>query len=180
MTTNTRATILESAARIVAAAGAAHLTIDAVAAKAAMSKGGVLYHFPTKQALLEGMLERLLEQMAERAAANRAAHADEPNAALIARMIEEHDQRPAERAMTWAILAAAAEDPESLAPARLAAQQAFDEAAQGSNPPVMGWVLLLATEGLRVLEMLKLLPLSRNERAEVHAHLLRLAKEHAA
>lgn len=36
-------------------------TLDAVAARAGVSKGGLLYHFGSKDALTEGFIERLLE-----------------------------------------------------------------------------------------------------------------------
>ena len=173
---NKRALILEAADHIVATTGAAHLTIDAVAAAAGVSKGGVLYHFPTKQALLEGMLARLLEQVDERTTALREQQPAGTNAAVVARIIEQHDQQPAERAMSRAILAAAAEDPDLLGPARAAVRQAFDEAAGGSSPPELGWVLLLAVEGLRFFEMLDLLPMSEVERDRIHRLLLELAR----
>lgn len=176
---NKRSLILESAAHIVERSGAAHLTIDAVAAEAEISKGGVLYHFPSKQALLEGMLERLIEQTTARTTQQRELHADQPNASLMAWIIDQYDQQPAERAMSRAILAAAAENPELLAPARTVIREAFDDAAMGSVPGEMGWVLQLATEGLRFLEMLNLLPLSDAERQRVHNHLLELAKAHS-
>jgi AcrR family transcriptional regulator len=38
------------------------LTLDAVAAEAGLSKGGVLYNFPTKDELVGGMVERLIGQ----------------------------------------------------------------------------------------------------------------------
>ena len=63
---NKRAFILEAAAGIVEASGAAHLTIDAVAAAASVSKGGVLYHFPSKQALLEEFESIYLRKLVER------------------------------------------------------------------------------------------------------------------
>jgi AcrR family transcriptional regulator len=63
--------VLEAAVAIVAREGAAHLTIDAVAAQAGLSKGGVLYHFPSKRALLDGMLERLLDDSETRSAYHR-------------------------------------------------------------------------------------------------------------
>lgn len=173
-----RARILEAAARIVEVDGAAHLTIDAVAAAARVSKGGVLYHFPSKLALLEGMLGRLLEQVSERTDNWLTPHAGEPNAALLARILEEHDQSPAERAMSRAILAAAAENPDLLHGARAQVAHSFAQAAEGSDPAELGWVLLLAVEGLRFLDMLKLLPLSRPERERVHAYLLALARSH--
>ncbi|KMS79104.1 TetR/AcrR family transcriptional regulator [Prauserella rugosa] len=42
--------------------GLAAVTLDAVAARADVSKGGLLYHFRSKEALLDGLLERLLER----------------------------------------------------------------------------------------------------------------------
>jgi len=172
---NKRALILEAAAQIVATSGASHLTIDAVAAAACVSKGGVLYHFSTKQALLEGMLARLLEQIDGRTAALREDRAQGSGGTIVARIIEQHEQQPGERAMSRAILAAAAEDPALLDPARASVRKAFDDAAAGSSPPELGWVLLLAVEGLRFFEMLDLLPMSEAERDRIHQHLLDLA-----
>jgi AcrR family transcriptional regulator len=170
---NRRDAILEAAARVVEASGARHLTIDAVARAAGTSKGGVLYHFPSKRALLEGMLERLLEQIEARTAALRAGQAESKQPALRARILAELEQNPSERAMARSILAAAAEDPELLEPARRAVSKAFEEAGR-TSPSELGWVALLATEGLRFLDMLNLLPLTPQELARVHQQLLRL------
>ena len=41
-------------------AGERGATLDAVAARAGVSKGGLLYHFGSKDALTEGMIERLM------------------------------------------------------------------------------------------------------------------------
>ncbi len=40
-------------------------TLDAVAATAQVSKGGLLYHFPSKDALVDGLADRLREQVTE-------------------------------------------------------------------------------------------------------------------
>ncbi|MFA1531395.1 TetR/AcrR family transcriptional regulator [Corynebacterium belfantii] len=40
-------------------------TLDAVAQKAGVSKGGLLYHFPSKTALVTGLTDRLEERMNE-------------------------------------------------------------------------------------------------------------------
>jgi len=50
--------------------------------------------------------------------------------------------------MSRAILAAAAEDPALLDPARASVRKAFDDAAAGSSPPELGWD---AAEALRSL-----------------------------
>ncbi len=54
--------ILDAAERIVLRDGVAHLTLDAVAVETQMSKGGLLYHFPSKEDLIRGMIRRLHAQ----------------------------------------------------------------------------------------------------------------------
>ncbi|OHD82076.1 MAG: hypothetical protein A3J97_09830 [Spirochaetes bacterium RIFOXYC1_FULL_54_7] len=49
--------LLRAASLVVARSGPATLTLDAVAAEAGVSKGGVLYHFPTKEGLILAMIE---------------------------------------------------------------------------------------------------------------------------
>ena len=63
---NKRNKILEAAFTVVAEQGAIRLTIDAVAAESGFSKGGVLYHFRSKNALLTGMLAHLVDAILNR------------------------------------------------------------------------------------------------------------------
>lgn len=172
-----KARILEAAARIVGQAGAAHLTMDAVAAESGLSKGGVLYHFPSKRSLLEGMLQKVLEDIELRTGGYRDAFGSTPGAALRARIRADSEQSPAERGMALALLATAAEDPELLDPAREFIRGAFDEIRDVSGDADFALILLLATEGLRFLDMLDLLPLSAAERQRLHGRLLSLAGE---
>src|SRR5262245_62142591 len=58
----TRAKLIQAAITIVVEQGAAHLTLNAVAHTAQVSKGGLLHHFPTKEALLYG-IDDLATQM---------------------------------------------------------------------------------------------------------------------
>ena len=69
--TNTKSDILNAALEVVRARGAQGLTIDAVAEESGFSKGGVLYNFPTKDALITGMVEFLANQFEEEVAAAR-------------------------------------------------------------------------------------------------------------
>lgn len=57
----TKTRIIDAAMAIVRDQGAARLTLDETARRANVSKGGVLYHFTSKDALIRGMVERLLE-----------------------------------------------------------------------------------------------------------------------
>ena len=61
---DTRKRLLDAAAAVVRRDGAQALTLDAVAAEAGVSKGGLLYHFKSKRELLDAMLEGWLEEFA--------------------------------------------------------------------------------------------------------------------
>ena len=53
--------ILDTAEARLLAEGPGGLVLDAIAADAGMSKGGLLYHFPSKEALVAGLCERMLD-----------------------------------------------------------------------------------------------------------------------
>jgi AcrR family transcriptional regulator len=56
---STRDRLLDAFAELLVEGGERSATLDAVAAAAAVSKGGLLYHFATKDALVDGLLTRL-------------------------------------------------------------------------------------------------------------------------
>jgi AcrR family transcriptional regulator len=53
----TRKTLLDAATQIILQRGVGALTLEAVAQAAGVSKGGLLYHFPSKEALIIGLLD---------------------------------------------------------------------------------------------------------------------------
>jgi AcrR family transcriptional regulator len=63
---STRDRLLDAAEQIVAQQGLPALTLEAVAAASATSKGGLLYHFGSKDALIAGMIDRFAGECAER------------------------------------------------------------------------------------------------------------------
>ena len=58
----TRTRLLDAATDIVVRDGAQHLTLEAVAERAGVSKGGLLYHFRSKNALVVAMVERVVAE----------------------------------------------------------------------------------------------------------------------
>ncbi len=58
----TRRSVLAAAAEIVVREGAARLTLDAVAERCGLSKGGILHHFSTKDSLISAMIEDVVRQ----------------------------------------------------------------------------------------------------------------------
>lgn len=57
-----RTKILDTAIKVAVDSGIKGLTIDNVAATAGMSKGGVFYHFKSKEELLEAMVNHIIDQ----------------------------------------------------------------------------------------------------------------------
>lgn len=165
--------LLEAAAAIVAREGAAHLTIDGVAAEAGLSKGGVLYHYPSKRALLDGMLQRMLNEFDSRAERFRCPGGRELSAWIRA----EQAQTPDERAASLAILANAAEDPSLLDPAKEPVRRVFEDVAGEAENADLATILLLAAEGIRFMRMLRLLPFDASEINRLQEKLLELARE---
>lgn len=76
---STREEILHAYAEILTQEGPRAATLEAIAARSKVSKGGLLYHFSSKQALAEGLLSRLAELGAQDLDAMREA-ADGPAA----------------------------------------------------------------------------------------------------
>lgn len=60
--TSTRETLLRAAIRVVQQGNVASLTLDAVAREAGVSKGGLLYHFPSKDALIKGLVSQFVAE----------------------------------------------------------------------------------------------------------------------
>lgn len=60
-----REILIKSAIQLLQEEGINALTLDAVAKKANTSKGGLLYHFPNKQALIEGVVQDIYEKFSE-------------------------------------------------------------------------------------------------------------------
>lgn len=58
-----RDALLDAAERVVLRDGAGQLTMDAVASEAGVSKGGVLYAFPSKDALIDALFNRVFKSM---------------------------------------------------------------------------------------------------------------------
>ena len=172
---NKRSDILEAALHVVDENGANHLTIDAVAAQAGFSKGGVLYHFASKKALLSGMLDYLIAANQQRVEKfNQTNNNENPLSAFL--QVEDRMTEIEKRA-SLALVAAAAEDPELLEPARLYMKQVFEDITRHSDDPNLAITLFLANEGLRFLDIFELNPMSSKQSTDALKRLSAQAKK---
>ena len=172
---SSREVILDAAETVVIESGARHMTLDAVAARAGVSKGGLLYHFPTKEALLRGMLERLSKSMAETRKKRGKGLKEGPGREIKAFILSSADRDPKKDQIGSALLAAVAHDPKLLEPVRDQARQHLNEFTRSVIGFKRASVIFFAAYGLVLSELLLISPLSNKERHELVEELLRLA-----
>ena len=115
---NARDLILTVAESIVARQGAKGLSFDTVSKAANISRGGVLYHFASKELLIQAMIERLIsrfESMLEAGIAND----PDPHGRFTRAFARATFQMDAETSAVFSsLIAAIGYDPELIAPLR--------------------------------------------------------------
>lgn len=169
--------ILDAAEAIVREHGAAHLTLDAAAERAGLSKGGVLYHFQTKDSLLTALVHRMTQAFQGLYEEARERMGNDPE-----RMLEAYIEAVAaagERLgnTSCSLIPALASNPELLEPIRTFYKHHFGQLEKAS----VGWdqaaVVTLALDGMWLLDMLGVSPLSEADKKRISRLLARLATE---
>lgn len=175
MRKTSRERVLRAAADVVARDGVRALTLDAVAAEAKVSKGGLLYHFNTKQALISALVDELVARF--EATRARYASSGGPGANTKAYLLATFDQesREIDRASAG-VLAALADDPTLLEPLRSATRRWQALLEKDDIDPVDATIVRLAVDGLWFSQLLRLDPLSKSLRAKVLRRLSTLAR----
>jgi len=175
---NSRDDILQAAEWVVCQHGAGHLTLDAVAERAGISKGGLLYNFPSKAALLKAMLSNLLERFdADRAHLSLSPGIAGEVASDLKAFVKAGFQEAADRQqVSAALLAAGANDPGLLAPVLEWHASHFREFAAGKRHPARVLMLMLAVDGLWFNELLRTSAFGPDQKQALMEEMLRFAE----
>jgi AcrR family transcriptional regulator len=171
---DTKQRLLGAAAAVVRRDGAGALTLDAVAAEAGVSKGGLLYHFKTKRDLLDAMLEGWLEEFASEIAA---AEEGKGFAHGYVAASDISTWAAGERATEFGLLAAMVDEPGTLEGVRARYAGWQERLAAQAPDPVDATVARLAADGLWLNDLLGLAPPAGGLRKRVMARMLDLATE---
>ncbi|MDJ0713753.1 MAG: TetR/AcrR family transcriptional regulator [Prochloraceae cyanobacterium] len=175
-TANTKSKLLKAASQVVRSRGASQLTLEAVAKEARVSKGGLLYHYRSKRALIEGMIAHLLASF-EKDIENQTKSNEDRSAWLEAYVKLSFDPHLSHLEESAALVAAIANDPELLVPIQ-EQYLAWQEATEASGlDPAIATIVRLAADGLWFNELFDLSPLTAERRAEVLETLLKIIKE---
>lgn len=170
--------ILDAAEQLVADQGASQLTLDAVAQAAGVSKGGLLYHYPNKDALLAAMIERHCDDLDERCARElEGLPADQPSSRLKASILGVLTPRAGREDVGAALLAAAANKPALLDGARARYAEHVAQLTASGGCFARSAVIMLAVDGLMLGEVWRLTPFTSEQRDLIVKELLRLADE---
>ncbi|BBL78784.1 TetR family transcriptional regulator [Rubrobacter xylanophilus] len=166
-----------AAERLAARDGVSRLTLDAVAAEAGVSKGGLLYHFSGKEELVGAMVMRWIEDferdVAGRLARERAGAGRWVRAYVGATFEPEAEVQAAGEPV--GILAAAATNRELLEELRRCYREWQERLEDDGLDPALATLLRLAADGLWFSELFGLAPPSGELRAEVYRRMLSLA-----
>ena len=174
-----REIILDAARRVVRARGAGNLTYDELVQESGVTRGGITYHFPTKDDFLRELIRRDMENWTELEERLRPPIDNELAAEVIAH-IRSHTQRDEEhRRFASGMLSAITLDPSMLDPIR----DYIDERCGGiewNEQSFMLQILRLASEGIFWSDVLGIGKLPDEAREGVVGKLEELAEEWAA
>lgn len=163
--------ILEAAEELARVSGAANLSLDAVAARAGVSKGGLLYHFPTKARLLQALVEEFLASFDQAIRAREAEGGDARDSLTRAYLDVAANQHLCGEPPPSGLLAALGEDPDFLAPVRRFDRSLLDRMKASATDPVMAVIVFLTLHGMKSMQLLNVETVDRAEFESVVARL---------
>lgn len=167
--------MLDAAEVVLTEQGAWRLTLDSVAEQAHVSKGGLLYHFPTKDALLQALVARLMRNAVDRRQARRADD-DSAEAALKAdvnSMLMDDERNPQ---LCAGLISALANCPALKDPIRSFHEERFGALESLDVETNEAAILLLAADGLMLMETLSVSPFTDQQRSALVNAMLAMAE----
>jgi len=155
---NARDRILQAAEAVALRDGARHLTLAAAAKEAGVSKGGVLYHFPSKHALLDGMLQRFVETVGAEIETHRDRFRDLANPTLRAVNATMRARLQGPDSVRIALIATHAESPLANAKLREVFAAHWERIKTETADPEGALTIWCAIEGLQFFALFNVWP----------------------
>lgn len=164
----TRERLLDAATTVAMQRGVANFTLENVADEAGVSKGGLLYHFKSKDELIVGLLDCTLAATEVEIQARADELGDVPGAFAIAYLDYVRQAHRPEVEFASSLLAAAAAESDLLASARASFQRWGDRLTLDDGiSRRAGLLARVVSDGFWLIDLFGLAPPSEEERAEV-------------
>lgn len=169
--------LIDVASEIVSTRGVQELTLEGAAAAAGVTKGGLIYHFKTKDDLLAAVVQSLIEHWEQRSRV-KATQASNTSGDMLRAMIDDtFDMEPAEKQLISNLLAAASSYPHLLGPVRDLYGRLYTDFAKSKPHPGTALVIAAALDGVSMLELLDFHRFTEPQRKALRQALHALAKE---
>jgi len=166
-----RQSVLDAAELVVTRVGAAHLTLEAVALEAGISKASVIYDYKTKQGLIRAVIERSIARHMERLRVHIEQQGPIADRAMKGRLAAaaSYSVSDAERTVALGLVAALAGDQNLRHLIEAAYREQMAEVASTSDNPRKAMLAFLALEGLSLMEVFGFFAWSPNDRSQLLA-----------
>ncbi|MBP1968323.1 AcrR family transcriptional regulator [Virgibacillus natechei] len=169
--------ILTAASKVVSEKGIFNLTLEAAAVEAGISKGGLLYHFPSKEALVEGMVEHLTNNYREKIEYNADIDPEERGQWLRAYINVTFNQTYQNKDMNAGLLAAKAVNSNLLDPMRELYTDWQSEIENDGLDPVKATIIRLAVDGIWLSELFDIHHIEESKKENIYKALIDWANE---
>jgi AcrR family transcriptional regulator len=163
--------LLDAALALIAENGVAALTYEALCERTGLSKGGLLYHFPSKEVLMVAITKHLGERYRAARMAAIAALPEGPSRELKGYAIASLTNRSNSDNVSAKMMVSGLWDPKT---GRQTRREQFDTISQNVGFDRSA-VVYLATEGLWFMELAGRSPFTAEERARIVNVLMQLA-----
>jgi AcrR family transcriptional regulator len=173
----TREKLIQAAAQLVMVNGINRVTLEQVALEAGVSKGGLLHHFPNKQALLSGLMEqvgRVFKARLEKFMGFETS--DQPGRLARAYIRASFEYEADELQLTNAIAQVVSEFPELLLELQEEFAQLDQEMQSDGLPAARAIVIRLACDGLWFSELIGVASLQEPLRSQMLEELIAMTK----
>lgn len=173
----TREKLLDSASFIIQNRGMTHLTLESVALHAGVSKGGLLYHFPNKEALITGILDRLIDSYDSEF--DKYININEAKKGNWSRAYMEYTFKDMskDKNMGTALVASVFSNPDLMEKLKLKFENWQQNIENDGIDPVTATIVRLATDGMWFAEIFGLAPIDEELREKVFEKLQNIIEE---
>ena len=162
--------ILDAAEAVILESGGRNFTLDAVAERAGISKGGLVYNFATKDGLVHAALEREVARFQEAVGRRIDGKPVKPFELVLAHIEEALDEDDAATRKAAFLVTALIHAPDMLEPARRYYRALLDPPLSKSGEAHEVRNALLAVEGIFLLRGLGFVEVSAEEHRSVLLH----------
>ncbi len=172
-----RRLILDATKEIILENGLAALTLDAAAKKADISKGGLLYHFPNKEALTKGVAQYIFEEFSYHFYQYADNDPDEKGKWTRALIKASQYDLKHNVELNAAILAASSLEPDIAENISRGYNVILEKLDDDHISPLTATTVRLALDGIYYSQMLHVAPLEKGKVDEVIQQLMEMTKK---